>query len=170
MWNFTRRLLHTGIRTDTTMPSAELTQIEEVGERLSQTIAKRFQRALAIRVVDAGSCNGCEQEINALHNPFYAFERFGLQFVASPRHADILLVTGPVTRAMESALHATYDAMPAPKKVIAIGDCGACGGVFAGSPAIVGAVSQVLPVDVIVHGCPPTPWAILNGILTCIQR
>jgi len=127
-------------------------------------------RALCIRHVDAGSCNGCELEIHALNNPIYNLEGLGIRFVASPRHADLLLVTGPVARNMESALRRTYDATPAPKLVVAIGDCGCTGGIFGESYASCGRISNVIPVDVAVPGCPPSPVRILQGILTAISR
>ncbi|KAB2837863.1 MAG: formate hydrogenlyase, partial [Burkholderiales bacterium] len=126
-------------------------------------------RALTIRAVDAGSCNGCELEIHALGNPYYNLEGLGIKFVASPRHADLLLVTGPVAKNMEIALRRTFDATPDPKLVLAVGECGECGGVFGESYASCGAVAKVIPVDVAVPGCPPTPAAILQGILTAIS-
>jgi len=126
-------------------------------------------RALTIREVDAGSCNGCELEIHALNNPYYNLEGLGIKFVASPRHADMLLVTGPVSRHMEQALRRTYDATPAPKLVVAVGDCGGCGGIFGESYATVGGVARVIPVDVTVPGCPPPPAAVLQGILTAVS-
>jgi len=129
-----------------------------------------FGRALAIREVDAGSCNGCEVEIAGLSGPVYDMERFGLHFVASPRHADMLLVTGPVTRNMAVPLRMTYDATPDPKLVVAIGDCARTCGVFAGSYAVVGPVDSIIPVDVTVAGCPPEPTQILQGILAAIGR
>jgi Ni,Fe-hydrogenase III small subunit len=126
-------------------------------------------RGLAIREVDAGSCNGCELEINALNNAFYDLERFGLRFVASPRHADVLLVTGPVTKNMREALERTWRATPDPKWVVAVGDCAADGGVFAESYACVGGVAQVVPVDLHIRGCPPTPAQILAGLLSLLN-
>ena len=129
-----------------------------------------FGRALAIREVDAGSCNGCEIEISGLTGPVYDSERFGIHFVASPRHADLLLVTGPVTRNMEVPLRKTYEATPAPKLVVAVGDCARTCGVFQGSYAVVGSVDRVIPVDVFVDGCPPEPAQILRGILTALRR
>jgi NADH-quinone oxidoreductase B subunit len=126
---------------------------------------RRLGRSLAIRVVDAGSCNACELELNALNNPFYDLERFGIHLVASPRHADVLVVTGPVTRNMAEALRRTYEAMPNPKWVVAVGDCAIDGGCFAGSPAVLGGVHHVLPVDLHIPGCPPSPTAILEGLL-----
>jgi Ni,Fe-hydrogenase III small subunit len=129
-----------------------------------------FGRALAVREVDAGSCNGCEIEIGGLTGPVYDSERFGIHFVASPRHADLLLVTGPVTRNMEVPLRKTYEATPAPKLVVAVGDCARTCGVFQGSYAVVGSVDRVIPVDVFVDGCPPEPAQILRGILTALRR
>jgi Ni,Fe-hydrogenase III small subunit len=136
---------------------------------LQQRILAVLGRALCIRAVDAGSCNGCELEIHALNNPVYNLEGLGIRFVASPRHADLLLVTGPVARNMEVALKRTYAAMPAPKLVVAVGDCGCSGGVFGETGASLGRVSHVLPVDVAIPGCPPTPTRILQGILTAVS-
>ncbi|MFC5581178.1 NADH-quinone oxidoreductase subunit B family protein [Rhodanobacter terrae] len=124
-----------------------------------------FGRALCIRHVDAGSCNGCELEIHALSNPYYNLEGAGIRFVASPRHADLLLVTGPVSVNMEEALRQTYEAMPDPKWVLAVGDCGACGGIFNANYAVRGQISDVIPVDAVVNGCPPGPLAILRGLV-----
>jgi Ni,Fe-hydrogenase III small subunit len=129
---------------------------------------RRLGRSLAIRQVDAGSCNGCELEIHALNNVFHDLERFGLHFVASPRHADVLLVTGPVTRNMREGLERTYAATPAPKWIVAIGDCARDGGVFAGSYAVTGGVSTVVPVDLTIAGCPPTPVALLKGLIALL--
>jgi len=129
-----------------------------------------FGRALNIRQLDAGSCNGCEAEISALTNPYYDLERFGIHFVASPRHADMLLVTGPVTRNMADAVKATYEAVPAPKLVVAVGACGCSGGIFAGSHAVVGAVDAVIPVDGYIPGCPPTPAMLVTGIIEVLRR
>jgi Ni,Fe-hydrogenase III small subunit len=140
-----------------------------VREALQQGIARVFARAVNIRQVDAGSCNGCELEIHALENPYYNLQGAGIKFVASPRHADLLLVTGPVSRHMVEALRRTWEATPDPKRVVAVGDCGVCGGVFGESYASAGAVANVIPVDVVVPGCPPTPTALLRGILTAIQ-
>jgi Ni,Fe-hydrogenase III small subunit len=137
----------------------------EVGERARRV----FGRSLHIREVDAGSCNGCELEIGSLNSPYYDLERFGLHFVASPRHADCLLVTGPVTRNMADPLKRTYDATPDPKIVIAIGDCAADCGIFAGGYGVVGPVSAIVPVDVVVRGCPPTPHMILAGLLAAMR-
>jgi len=130
---------------------------------------RRLGRSLAIREVDAGSCNGCELEIHALNNAYYDLERFGIRFVASPRHADVLLVTGPVTRNMRDALRRTYDATPHPKWVVAVGDCALDGGCFAGSYAVVGGVEQVLPVDLHIRGCPPNPTQLLQGLLALLD-
>jgi Ni,Fe-hydrogenase III small subunit len=138
-------------------------------QRLGEAILRHFGRALAIRHVDAGSCNGCELEIHALNSPFTNPEQLGIKFVASPRHADLLLVTGPVSRNMETALRRTWEATPDPKLVVAIGDCGCTGGIFGEGYASCGRVSNVIPVDAAVPGCPPTPEAILRGILTAIS-
>ena len=140
-----------------------------VREALEEQIRAVLGRALCIRHIDAGSCNGCELEINALNNPLYNLEGLGIRFVASPRHADLLLVTGPVSRHMEAALLRTYEATPEPKLVVALGDCGCTGGVFGESYASRGRVSNVIPVDVAVPGCPPTPTRILQGILTALS-
>ena len=140
-----------------------------VREALAEQIRAVLGRALCIRHIDAGSCNGCELEIHALNNPLYNLEGLGIRFVASPRHADLLLVTGPVSRHMEAALLRTYEATPEPKLVVALGDCGCTGGVFGESYASRGRVSNVLPVDVAVPGCPPTPARILQGILTALS-
>ena len=147
-------------------PDADLA----VRETLRAELRAVLGRALCIRHVDAGSCNGCELEIHALNNPIYNLEGLGIRFVASPRHADLLLVTGPVSKHMEAALIRTYEATPAPKLVVAIGDCGCSGGVFGESYASCGAVSNVIPVDVAVPGCPPNPTRILEGILAAIAR
>lgn len=144
--------------------------IEQIGHSLKTIVDKRFQGSLAIRQVDAGSCNGCELEIHALNNVYYDVERFGVHFVASPRHADVLLVTGPVSRHMEAALRRTYEATADPKWVVAVGDCGACGGEFGTSYASCGAVSNVIPVDLAIPGCPPTPLALLQGLLSLCGR
>lgn len=151
-------------------PSPSDTAIEKLAAELGGAARKRLGRSLSIREVDAGSCNGCELEIHALNNPFYDVERFGIRFVASPRHADVLLVTGPVTKNMREALQRTYDATPNPKWVVAVGDCALDGGCFAGSYAVVGGVSEVVPVDLHIPGCPPTPTAILKGLLALLQH
>ena len=139
-------------------------------ERIQRKVLDILGRALTIRMVDAGSCNGCELEINALGNPYYNIEGLGIKFVASPRHADLLLVTGPVSRNMEEALRRTFDAVPEPKLVVAIGDCSADGGIFGESYASCGRVANVIPVDLVVPGCPPAPIEILRGILTAVGR
>jgi Ni,Fe-hydrogenase III small subunit len=140
-----------------------------LAEQLNRAAQARLGRSLSIREVDAGSCNGCELEIHALKNVLYDLERFGLRFVASPRHADVLLVTGPVTLNMRQALERTYQATPGPKWVIAVGDCARNGGIFAGSPAVVGGVSKVLAVDLHIPGCPPSPEALLRGLLALVE-
>ena len=140
-----------------------------LAEQVNQAARERLGRSLSIREVDAGSCNGCELEIHALNNVLYDLERFGLRFVASPRHADLLLVTGPVTRNMREALERTYRATPDPKWVVAVGDCARNGGVFAGSTACVGGVSAVLAVDLHIPGCPPSPTALLQGLLALVE-
>ena len=144
--------------------------VQSVGAKARETIQKLLGRSLSIREVDAGSCNGCELEIVALNNPIYDIERFGIHFVASPRHADMLLVTGPVTRNMELALLKTYRAMPEPKLVVAVGACGISGGIFGENYASLGGVDKVLPVDVYIPGCPPRPQALLQGILLAVGR
>lgn len=159
------KILRTGIPTERVKPSETDEAVETVGSRLKEIIDRRFAGSLAVREVDAGSCNGCELEIHALNNVYYGIERFGIHFVASPRHADILLVTGPVSRHMETALRRTYNATPNPKWVIAVGDCGACGGEFGVSYASCGAVSNVIPVDMVIRGCPPSPLNLLHGFL-----
>jgi Ni,Fe-hydrogenase III small subunit len=164
-----RQIFRTGIVTEP-LPPAQEADIREVGSRLEETVKKRFRGSLAIRQVDAGSCNGCELEIHAINNPVYDCERFGVHFTASPRFADLLLVTGPVTRNMEIALRRTYDATPPPKLVVAVGDCGCNGGIFGESYAVVGEVGKVIPVDIYIPGCPPTPVALLNGILKAVSK
>ena len=153
-----------------TEPLAEADhEIELLGRELEPIIRKRFAGSLAIRAVDAGSCNGCELEIHAANNAYYDIERFGIHFTASPRFADMLLVTGPVSINMETALKMTYDAMPQPALVVAMGDCAANCGVFGSDNyAIAGAVSDIIPVDAVIRGCPPTPTDIIRGILTAI--
>ena len=150
-----------------TPPAPGAAALEEVARALGERA--RLGRSLSIRQIDAGSCNGCELEIHALNNAFYDLERFGLKFVASPRHADVLLVTGPVTKNMREALERTYNATPDPKWVVAVGDCAADGGMFAGSYAVVGGVSQVVPVDLHIRGCPPDPVALLKGLLALME-
>jgi Ni,Fe-hydrogenase III small subunit len=144
-------------------------ELEALGLQVKRAIAKRFRGSLAIRQVDAGSCNGCELEIHALNNPYYDVERFGVHFVASPRHADVLLVTGPVSRHMETALRRTWMATPSPKFVIAAGTCACDGGEFGVSYASCGAVENVIPVDVKIPGCPPAPADLLRGILAALH-
>jgi Ni,Fe-hydrogenase III small subunit len=150
-------------------PQVDDAALAEVGAALAQTARRRLGRSLSIREVDAGSCNGCELEIHALGNAYYDLERFGLRFVASPRHADVLLVTGPVTKNMRMALERTYDATPNPKWVVAVGDCARDGGCFAGSYAVVGGVSAVVAVDLHIPGCPPPPLQILRGLLALLD-
>ncbi len=144
--------------------------VAELGAACQREVARSFGGSLAIRMVDAGSCNGCELEMHAVNNPFYDIERFGIHFVASPRHADLLLVTGPVSRHMQAALERTYAATPGPKLVVAMGDCGADGGEFGVSYASCGAVANVIPVDAVIRGCPPTPLQLLQGLLELLQR
>lgn len=163
-----RQIFRTGIVTEQLQPALE-EEIRVVGERLEETIRKRFGRSLTIRQVDAGSCNGCELEIHAMNNPIYNCERFGIHFTASPRFADMLLVTGPVARNMEIALRRTYDATPSPKLVVAVGDCGCNGGIFGVSYASLGGINGIIPVDVLVPGCPPSPADLLNGILRAVS-
>ncbi len=148
-----------------TEPLSGTPDLEQLGAALQGAVRARLGRSLCIRMVDAGSCNGCELEIHALGNAWYDIERFGIRFVASPRHADLLLVTGPVTHNMREALERTWAAMPAPKWVVAAGDCAGGCGVFAGSYACVGAVDKVLPVDLFIRGCPPAPLDLLQGLL-----
>jgi Ni,Fe-hydrogenase III small subunit len=163
-----RQIFRTGIVTEP-LPSGTETEVGEVGAKLEETIRKKFRRSLTIRQVDAGSCNGCELEIHGMNNPIYNCERFGIHFTASPRFADMLLVTGPVTRNMEIALRRTYDATPLPKLVVAVGDCGCNGGIFGESYASLGGVDRVIPVDAYIPGCPPSPADLLNGILKAIS-
>jgi Ni,Fe-hydrogenase III small subunit len=150
--------------------AASAAAVAEMATRVNGSARRLLGRSLSIRQVDAGSCNGCELEIHALNNPYYDLERFGLRFVASPRHADVLLVTGPVTHNMREALERTYRATPAPKWVVAAGDCAADGGLFRTSYACVGGVSAVVPVDVHIPGCPPSPHQLLQGLLALLER
>ncbi|GMV47902.1 MAG: oxidoreductase [Pseudomonadota bacterium] len=175
MWQILRQIARTGIVSEPAparddalrLPSAHDAEAGRIGAEILATLGQ----ALTIRAVDAGSCNGCELEIHALGNPYYNLEGLGIRFVASPRHADLLLVTGPVSRHMAEALRRTWEAMPAPKLVVALGECGASGGVFgACSHAICGGVAEVVPVDVVVPGCPPAPIEILRGILSAVRR
>jgi Ni,Fe-hydrogenase III small subunit len=165
MWKTLHRIARVGIATE---PPPRGDEALRMRTTLQREILAIMGRALAVRQVDAGSCNGCELEIHALNNPVYNIEGLGIKFVASPRHADLLLVTGPVSRNMELALKRTYEATPDPKLVVAVGDCGCTGGVFGESYASAGKVSNVIPVDVAVPGCPPSPDRILAGILTAI--
>ena len=163
-----RKIFQTGIVTEPLGPDAD--NVVQLVKAVNAQAQRLFGRALAVREVDAGSCNGCEIEISGLTSPVYDSERFGIHFVASPRHADLLLVTGPVTRNMEMPLRKTYEATPDPKLVVAVGDCSQTCGVFAGSYAVTGSVDQVIPVNVFVPGCPPEPADILRGILTALNR
>jgi len=149
-------------------PAIEDAALAELAGSVDRAAKRRLGRSLSIREIDAGSCNGCELEIHALQNAFYDLERFGLRFVASPRHADVLLVTGPVTKNMREALERTYNATPDPKWVVAVGDCAADGGIFAGSYAIAGGASKVVPVDLHIRGCPPSPTKILKGLIALL--
>jgi Ni,Fe-hydrogenase III small subunit len=161
------KILSVGIVTE---PLGGARESVELARQVAAKTQKLLGRAVGIRQVDAGSCNGCEVEITGLTSPAYDLERFGLHFVASPRHADMLLVTGPVTRNMEVPLKKTYEAAPDPKVVVAVGDCAKTCGVFRGSYAVAGSVDEVIPVDVFVHGCPPEPADILRGILAALDR
>jgi Ni,Fe-hydrogenase III small subunit len=152
------------------LPMATEASTDSLAGELRKRVGRMFRRSLQIRHLDVGSCNGCDWEINALLNPFYDLQRFGLDFVASPRHADLLLVTGAVTRNLEPALWATYDATPDPKLVVAVGACASSGGIVAGSYATAGGVDRRLPVDVYIPGCPPRPQAILHGLLVALDR
>lgn len=167
MLNIMKRIRRTGILSEA-LPGSDQrdAHVQGIHERLHRV----FGRALRIRHVDAGSCNGCELEIQALTNPYYNLEGAGIAFVASPRHADVLLVTGPVSVNMEEALKRAYDVLPEPKWVIAVGDCGACGGIFGASYASRGRVSDVIPVDATVRGCPPTPIALLQSLLLITRQ
>ena len=150
-------------------PAPDDAALTELAASVDRAARRRLGRSLSIREVDAGSCNGCELEIHALNNAFYDLERFGLRFVASPRHADVLLVTGPVTKNMREALERTYNATPDPKWVVAVGDCAVDGGIFSGSYAVVGGVAAVVPVDLHIRGCPPTPLQLLKGLLALLE-
>jgi Ni,Fe-hydrogenase III small subunit len=168
MWKTLRQIARPGIATQA--PPQDSAALQAAATEIQAEIIDILGRALAIRQVDAGSCNGCELEIHALNNPYYNIEGLGIKFVASPRHADMLLVTGPVARNMEQALRRTYEATPEPKLVVAVGDCGCTGGIFGCSYASLGPVSAVLPVDVAVPGCPPPPIEILRAILVAVRR
>ena len=161
------KILKTGVLTEDPPGAREEWRVRAA--QIQDNVLKLLGRALVIRHVDAGSCNGCELELQALNNPYYNIEGLGIRFAASPRHADMLLVTGPVSKHMEAALRIVYDAMPDPKLVVAVGDCGRDGGIWSGSYATCGGVARVIPVDVVVPGCPPPPAAILQGILTAIS-
>jgi len=166
MWKTLHQIARVGIVSE---PAPESDEALRLRATLQERILAILGRALTVRQVDAGSCNGCELEIHALNNPVYNIEGLGIRFVASPRHADLLLVTGPVSRNMEIALKRTYDATPDPKLVVAVGDCGCTGGIFGESYASAGRVANVIPVDVAVEGCPPSPQRILAAILTAIS-
>ena len=168
MWQILRQITRTGLLTEAPPPVDDVVRAET--QRIHEDLLGILGQALTIREVDAGSCNGCELEIHALNNPYYNIEGLGIKFVASPRHADMLLVTGPVSRHMEEALRRTYDATPEPKLVVAVGDCGCSGGIFGESYASCGRVSNVIPVDVAVPGCPPPPLEILRGILSVVRQ
>ncbi|HRP34362.1 MAG TPA: NADH-quinone oxidoreductase subunit NuoB [Gammaproteobacteria bacterium] len=166
------KILKVGVVTESppSLRDSDTAAFEADGKALRAIVDRRFRGSVAIRQVDAGSCNGCELEIQALNNPYHSIERFGVHFVASPRHADILLVTGPVSRHMEAALRRTWAATPQPRWVIAAGDCASCGGEFGVSYASCGAVDKVVPVDLQIPGCPPTPGQLLAGILALLQK
>ncbi len=168
IWKVIRQIGKVGIATEPAPDIGDISTLEPA--RIQQELLQILGQALTIRQVDAGSCNGCELEIHALGNPYYNIEGLGIRFVASPRHADLLLVTGPVSRNMEMALKRTFDATPEPKLVVAVGDCACDGGIFGESYATCGRVANVIPVDVTVPGCPPEPVEILRGILTAVRR
>lgn len=168
IWRIVRQIAKNGICTEPVSGDSDAVRIES--GRIQNDVLAILGQALTIRMVDAGSCNGCELEINALGNPYYNIEGLGIKFVASPRHADLLLVTGPVSRNMVTALRCTFDATPEPKLVVAVGDCGCDGGIFGESYASCGRVANVIPVDVVVPGCPPAPIEILRGILKAVRR
>ncbi|MEI6557799.1 MAG: NADH-quinone oxidoreductase subunit NuoB [Rhodospirillaceae bacterium] len=151
-------------------PAPGAAALEQLGRRVSAKTQARLGRSLAIRAVDAGSCNGCELECHALNNAYYDLERFGIRFVASPRHADVLLITGPVTSNMREAVKRTYEATPDPKWVVATGDCAISGGVFAGGYAVAGGAGAVVPVDLGIPGCPPSPQTLLEGLLALLEQ
>jgi Ni,Fe-hydrogenase III small subunit len=151
-------------------PEADDLALAQLARSFDDVARRTLGRSLSIRHVDAGSCNGCELEVHALNNVFYDLERFGLRFVASPRHADVLIVTGPVTHNMREALERTYNATPNPKWVVSVGTCALDGGIFAGSYACVGAVSKVVPVDLHIQGCPPSPTALLQGLMALVEK
>lgn len=167
MYQLLRQIARVGIKSEPPPQGDETLRV--AGAQLQEAVLRRFAGALTIRHVDAGSCNGCELEIHALNNAFYDLERFGLRFVASPRHADVLLVTGPLAANMREALERTWRATPDPKWVVAVGDCAVDGGLFAGSYACVGGISAAVPVDLHVRGCPPSPTQLLKGLLALLQ-
>jgi Ni,Fe-hydrogenase III small subunit len=170
MWKIVRQIARAGIPSEAPPFAAPADEAPAQIGRMQRELLDILGQALAIRLVDAGSCNACELELNALTNPYYNLEGLGIKFVASPRHADLLIVTGPVTVNMEEALLRTYEAMPDPRLVMAVGDCGACGGIFGESYATRGGVAKVLPVDVTVAGCPPPPLEVMRGILAAVRR
>ena len=167
MYGLLKQIVRCGIKSEAIPEPDDTLQISD--KELHEAILKQFGRSLAIRCIDTGSCNGCELEINALNNPYYNLEGLGIHFVASPRHADLLLITGPVSRHMESALRKTYEAIPDPKLVVALGDCSCTGGIFGENYATIGSASKIIPVDVALPGCPPNPRKIMTAILTAIQ-
>ena len=158
-----RQIFRTGIVTEP-LPDEVTREIEAVGLKLEAAVRERFRRSITVRQVDAGSCNGCELEIHAINNPIYNCEKYGIHFTASPRFADLLLVTGPVTRNMEIALRRTYVSTPSPKFVVAVGDCACTGGIFGETYASLGGVDKVVPVDARIPGCPPTPLQLMQGL------
>lgn len=168
--NFARASKHRAGLVDSFDVDSAKRSYDEIGQELKEKIHKLFGRSLAIREVDAGSCNGCEVEITALNNPIYDIERFGIHFVASPRHADLLLVTGPASRNMETALKKTYDSTPNPKLVVAVGACACSGGIFGDTYATTGGIDNIVPVDVYIPGCPPRPQALIYGLLLAIDK
>jgi len=168
MLRILNKTIRLGVLTEA-RPGSDNAELERLGIAVKRRVTRRFSGSLAIRAVDAGSCNACELEIHALNNPYHDIERFGVHFVASPRHADVLLVTGPVSRHMQTALIRTFEAMPAPRFVIAAGTCACTGGEFGVSYASCGAVGNVLPVDVEIPGCPPAPIHLLQGILALLR-
>ena len=168
MWRLIARALADGpVTLPPPPPSSDA--LAELAGRVAEAALAKLGRSLVIREIDAGSCNGCELEINALNNPVYDLERFGIRFAASPRHADVLLMTGPVTRNMEEAVRRTYEATPSPKWVVAVGDCGLDGGCFKGGAGVVGGIDAVMPVDLHIPGCPPSPTQLLAGLLALLQ-
>lgn len=168
MWRLIGRALADGpVTLPPPPPSSDA--LAELANRVAEASRARLGRSLVIREIDAGSCNGCELEVHALNNPVYDVERFGIRFAASPRHADVLLVTGPVTKNMAEAVRRTYDATPGPKWVVAAGDCGRDGGCFKGGSGVLGGLDQVIPVDLHIPGCPPSPAQLLAGLLALLQ-